>query len=141
MAASFPHLNELIEDGTRGLKNISKRRMFGCDAYFVGDTIFALIWKTGRIGLKLTDAAAYDELMAIDGAEPWCVGAGKKMSSWVLVPEDFHDDTDALTAWARRSYQQQSGPRPVAAKKTTAKKVAKVAAKKATAKRTAAARA
>ncbi len=122
MAATFPHLNELVEESTRGLAEVVKKRMFGCDAYFVGDGIFALIWKTGRIGVRLTDETAYAELLALEGAEPW--GAGpKQMAHWVLVPEAFHDGDEACEAWVRRAYQQNRGA------KAAAKKVAKVAAK------------
>jgi TfoX/Sxy family transcriptional regulator of competence genes len=128
MTATFPHLCELVEDATRGRTDIHKKRMFGCDAYFVGDAIFALIWKEGRIGVKLVDPAAYAELMAIEGAEPWSPGA-MKMSKWVLVPEEFHDDAETLTPWVRRACQAQVGA-PKKTAKTVAKKTAKSAAKK-----------
>jgi len=127
MAATFPHLNELVEEGTRGLREIVKKRMFGCDAYFVGDAIFALIWKTGRIGVRLPDDGAYASLLALEGAEPWCAGP-KRMAHWVLVPEGFHDDEDALVGWLRRAVQQnQGGAKKVA--KGAAKKVAKAGAR------------
>lgn len=140
MAATFPHLCELVEDATRGRTDVRKQRMFGCDAYFVGDTIFALIWKDGRIGIKLTDRAAFDELMAIEGAEPWSP-MQSKMSSWVLVPEEFHDDPETLTPWVRRACQAQAvagrTAKPAARKAAkaadgkTARSTKKVAAKKA----------
>lgn len=135
MAATFPHLNELVEDATRGRTDVVKKRMFGCDAYFAGDSIFALIWKTGRIGVKLSDPAAYDELMAIEGAEPWTPGSSK-MSGWVLAPEEFHDDAEVLTPWVLRACRTQAQARPakkaakkIAAKKTAVKKTAKAAAR------------
>jgi TfoX/Sxy family transcriptional regulator of competence genes len=127
MANTFPHLCELVEESTRGLAGVAKRRMFGCDAYFAGDSIFALIWKDGRVGIKLPSAADYDALLATEGAEPWCVGDGKKMSAWVLVPEEMHDDDEALTPWVRKAYQQNHGrtAKASSAKKTTARRAAK----------------
>jgi TfoX/Sxy family transcriptional regulator of competence genes len=132
--ATFPHLNELVEDATRGLPGIARKRMFGCDAYFVRDTIFAMIWKDGRIGLKLREPAAYAELMALEGSEPWVPGAAK-MSSWVLVPEEFHDDLEALTPWARRAYQQCRAE-PAASTTRKVAKATKTAAKATAAKAT-----
>ena len=126
MTATFPYLIELVEDSTTGLADIAKRRMFGCDAFFVGDHIFVLLWKTGRIGVKLTDPAAHARLLAIDGAEPWQIGE-KTMSHWVLTPEDLHDDPAALTPWIRQAYALARSGAP--ASKKTAKPADKTAAK------------
>ena len=144
MATTYPHLCELVEEGAAGLRGLVKKRMFGCDAYFAGDAIFSVIWKTGRIGLKLPDPPTFAALMAIEGAEPWTAGT-MQMSGWVLTPEAFHDDPEALTPWVRTAYAQNVGRK--AAKRTakaTAKRTAKAAAKrtakapaKAAAKRTA----
>lgn len=94
--------------------------MFGCDAFFAGDTIFALLWISERIGVKLTDAEAYARLLALPGAEPWQIGE-KVMGSWVLVPEEMHDDVEALGPWIRLAH----GYARARAKQGKAKKVAK----------------
>ena len=127
MAASFPYLIELIELSTPGLQDISMRRMFGCDAFFAGDKIFALLWKTERIGVKLTDPEAYARLLALPGAEPWQIGA-KIMSHWVLVPEEMHDDGEALGPWVRMAHGHAHGG-PAKTTKAPAKKVTKAPAK------------
>lgn len=103
--ASFPFLVELVEESAAGLPAVTKRRMFGCDVFFAGERIFAVVWKTGRIGVKLPDPASHAEAMAASGAEPWRIGA-KKMSSWVLVPEEWHDELETLRPWLRRAYAQ-----------------------------------
>ena len=61
------------------------------------------MWKEGRIALKLPRSAG--ELLLSPGARPWSIGA-KKMGAWVLVPESFHDDADALASWARRAHAE-----------------------------------
>lgn len=114
--ATYPHLNELIEEGVRGIREVSRRRMFGGDAYFVGDSIFALVLKSGRIVVRLTETASHDELMAVDEAEPWFVSPTKRMSNWVVVPEGFHDDDEALRLWLRRAIEQNRGAKKVAKK-------------------------
>jgi TfoX/Sxy family transcriptional regulator of competence genes len=127
MTATFPYLIELVEDSARGLADVARRRMFGCDAYFTGEQIFVLLWKAGRIGVRLPDPAAHEKLLALDGAEPWQIGE-KTMSHWVLVPEEFHDDAEALTPWIRQAHAlARSGPttaKPKPAKQPAAKQPA-----------------
>lgn len=123
MAERFPYLIELAQESTAGLRGVSLRCLFGCDALFVGDHIFVLFWKTGRIGVKLLDPADHAALLALPGAEAWRMGP-KVAAHWVLVPEEMHDDGDALTPWVRKAYAQvQATP------EKSAKKVAKVATK------------
>ena len=114
------------------LRGVQKKRMFGCAALFVDAKIFALVWKTGRIGVRLPEASAFEELLAMKGSAPWKAGA-MTMSHWVLVPEAMHDDADALAAWVRDAHAQaREGSSAIAApsKKGAAKKVAKAPAKK-----------
>ncbi len=40
-----------------GLPGVASRKMFGCQALFRGSQIFALVWRDGRLGLRLPDAA------------------------------------------------------------------------------------
>ncbi len=149
-------LSELVAETLSRLTGISKKRMFGCDAFFRSGQIFALIWKTGRIGVRLPDVSIHNALMASAGAEPWQVydkPSAKPMKHWVLVPEAFHDDTLELASWLGQAYtlaapnrtvvlaQKPAAKKPVAkkpaAKKSSAKKPAakKPAAKKSSAKR------
>jgi len=85
------------------MPNVTWRRMFGCQGVFASGQIFGLIWKAGRIGLRLPEPTAFEELMASEGAAPWTAGT-KTMSNWVLVPEAFHSDPDPLRAWAERAH-------------------------------------
>ncbi|MEZ4448925.1 MAG: TfoX/Sxy family protein [Nannocystaceae bacterium] len=100
---TFPHLIAQVEAATAGLDDIQRKRMFGCDGFFAGDEIFALLWKTERIGVKITDAAAFERLMAAPGSEPWRAGP-KAMAHWVLTPPSFHEDLAALEPWVRLAY-------------------------------------
>ncbi len=125
-ASITAHLSALAGELAEGLPGVSRRRMFGCDAFFHDGSIFGLIWKTGRIGLKLTDEDDHKTLMAMKGSAPWAIG-GKTMGAWVLVPESFHDDPETLSAWVRRAHAQAAplpnGPKVKArvAKKAAAK--------------------
>ncbi len=98
------HLTDLTKENLKLLPSVTWRRMFGCDAAFAGGTIFALIWKTGRIGIKLPQEQAYGELAAIEGTSPWQAG-DRVMSHWLLVPESFHDEPQKLSFWLRRAHE------------------------------------
>lgn len=112
MSSLHTFLLSQLEEVTGSLRGVSARRMFGCDALFADGAIFALIWKTGRIGLKLPDAALYAALLAEPGTEPWAPGEGKPMAHWLLVPESLHDDLDALAPWVQHAHKLalQAGP-------------------------------
>ncbi len=132
MSSLTDRLREVFEDQAGELPGVEKRRMFGCDAFFAGDAIFGLIWKEGRIGVRLPEKAAFDEAMALDGAEPW--KAGKMiMSHWVLLPEAVHDAPEELQPWAERAHAlaKLQPPKPKKKKKSAKKAAQKAPAKKA----------
>lgn len=79
--------------------------MFGCDAVFAEGRIFGLVWKEGRIGLKMPDPALYKQLHQLPGAAPWVAG-DRTMSHWLLVPPSFHDDTQELAVWVAHAHKQ-----------------------------------
>lgn len=135
MATIFPYLLELLETATAGLPGVHKKRMFGCDALFADAEIFALVWKTGRIGVKLTDPADYLTLLELPGAEQWHAGS-KAMSHWVLAPEELHDDPPALTPWIRRAHDQATARAAMPARKPAARPASKPTASKPTARKT-----
>jgi TfoX/Sxy family transcriptional regulator of competence genes len=102
-AADHDHLRKLLDEAARDLADVTPKRMFGCDALFAGGSIFALIWKTGRIGVKLPAPALHDKLMQTPGAEPWTAG-DRTMSQWVLVPESFHSAPESLKHWVSQAH-------------------------------------
>jgi TfoX/Sxy family transcriptional regulator of competence genes len=129
--SDLQHLVGLVEDAVASLPAVSRRTMFGCEGWFARDQVFALVWKEGRVGVKLVEAMAFDELMAQPGADPWQPGGKMTMSHWVLVPPALHDDDEALAAWLVRAHAQALSAPP----KKRAQKTGKPAAKKAPAKK------
>lgn len=123
--ASLSELRDLLEKSCEGLPEVSIRRMFGCDGYFARDTIFGLIWKTGRIGLRLPDPQAFQEAMSLQGSDPWTAGT-RVMSQWVLLPESLYTEPANLRSWTVRAHALAltvSVPKKAATKKVSAKKV------------------
>jgi TfoX/Sxy family transcriptional regulator of competence genes len=96
--------------------------MFGCHALWVNENVFALVWKHGRIGVKLPDEASYRKLMQIGDAEPWKAGP-MQMAHWVLVPRTFHEKPQELKKWAQTAHalcsslEKKAKPKPKAKKK------------------------
>lgn len=86
---NITELEALLNSAANSLSKVTSKKLFGCYALWVNDNVFALVWKHGRIGVKLPDESTYENLMSQSGAEPWKAGP-MKMSHWVLVPETFH---------------------------------------------------
>jgi TfoX/Sxy family transcriptional regulator of competence genes len=97
-------LKALFDGAMAGLDGVVAKRMFGCDGYFVAGNIFGLVWKDGRLGLRLDDAEAWAQLRAFDGASGWWAG-DREMRHWVLLPEAWHRQPPKLKAWAQRAYE------------------------------------
>jgi TfoX/Sxy family transcriptional regulator of competence genes len=95
-------LRSRLDDLTAGLPGVTVRRMFGCDAFLAGGAIFAMVWREGRIGLRLPDDAL-PEVRALPGADPWR-HRDMVVRQWVLVPESLHDDADGLAPWVRKAH-------------------------------------
>ena len=96
--------------------------MFGCHALFANDAVFGLVWKEGRIGVRLPDGESYEKLNGMSGAAPWKAGA-MTMSHWVLVPPSMHKDSAKLKTWVSIAHKQAlSTPKKAAPKKKTVKK-------------------
>lgn len=102
-AVELSRLKALFDGAMAGLAGVEPKRLFGCDGYFVGGNIFGMVWKEGRLGLRLEDASAWAELASAEGAEPWSVD-GRVMRHWVLLPVAWHRSSVSLKAWSRRAW-------------------------------------
>ncbi len=101
------NLQQNLTIATENLPMVTDKKMFGCYALWAKDNVFALVWKHGRIALKLPDEASFEALMATEGAEPWKAGP-MKMAHWILVPESFHRKSADLKKWAALAHKQCS---------------------------------
>ncbi len=97
-------LRDALEQAVIGLSEISWKRMFGCDAVFRQGSIFGLIWKEGRIGLKFVETKEFDERISQNGSNRWTPG-GRTTKHWVLVPESIDGDEEILKEWVCTSYE------------------------------------
>ncbi|HTB35362.1 MAG TPA: TfoX/Sxy family protein [bacterium] len=126
-----PELSRLkaaIDGALAGLNGVEAKRLFGCDGYFVGGNIFALVWKEGRLGLRFESAQSLAEAHALAGSCAWEIGA-KRMQQWVLLPVALHHQPAKLRSWGRLAWEQarQRPERPRVTRKPGAAKVVKPA--------------
>ena len=96
-------LEATVDDAAAGLAKVTAKRMFGCHGLFADGSVFALVWKEGRIGVRLPDEGKFAELMKLKGSTPWKAGK-MTMSHWVLVPETMHDDVRGLKKWLQTGH-------------------------------------
>lgn len=100
---SIADLEQILNSSTSGLSKLTSKKMFGCHALWADGNVFALVWKHGRIGVKLPTDTDYQSLMSVNGAEPWKAGP-MKMAHWVLVPESFHNKPSEMKKWATMAH-------------------------------------
>lgn len=117
---NIAELEVVLGKSVSKINNVTSKKMFGCSAFWVNENVFALVWKHGRIGIKLPDEKSYEALLAQKGSEPWKAGP-MKMAHWVLVPEKFHADQTELKRWVKKSSEQCLGLEKKVAKKAVKK--------------------
>jgi TfoX/Sxy family transcriptional regulator of competence genes len=100
-------LKATFDGAMAGLRDVEPKRLFGCDGYFVNGNIFGLVWKEGRLGLRLSDTSKQAEVLALPGAGPWKAGP-MVMRHWVLLPPDWHRKPAVLKLWSRLAYDLAS---------------------------------
>jgi TfoX/Sxy family transcriptional regulator of competence genes len=118
-------LDARLDAAAGRLDDVVAKRLFGCHALFRSKAVFALVWKTGRIAVKLPDPARHRELLQIEGAEPWVAHA--VMAHWVLVPEDIQSNARQLAKWVTVAHElagTSGPPGPKAKRKSTAREPA-----------------
>jgi len=72
--AEIEKLEGIMETAAKGLPKVTSKKMFGCQALWANGNVFALVWKHGRLGVKLPDEKDFGALIKKSGAEPWKAG-------------------------------------------------------------------
>jgi TfoX/Sxy family transcriptional regulator of competence genes len=98
-------LEGVLNGVASGLAKVTSKKMFGCHALFANGNVFALVWKHGQIGVKLTDEGDYENLLSEKGTDPWKAGP-MKMAHWVLVSETIQSNPKTLTSWVHLTHKQ-----------------------------------
>ncbi len=122
-------LEGLVGEVSEGLPDVTSRKMFGCHALWASGNVFALVWKEGRIGVRLPDEKLYEQLSSAAGAGPWKAGP-MNIAHWVLVPPAMHAKKAELRKWVSTAHALAQAARPAAEKKPAKKAAPKKTAQK-----------
>ncbi len=82
---------------------IGTGNFFGLDVLKVQGETFAMVWKEGRVGVKILNKELNAKLVSTKEANHW-VTSGKTMSQWVLAPYEYNEDITALKKWLLLAY-------------------------------------
>ncbi|MBL8955495.1 MAG: TfoX/Sxy family protein [Myxococcaceae bacterium] len=99
---------ELLTEACTNLKH-TPRKMFGGHGFFAPNGgMFAGIVSDDEVILKLQRGPLRDELIGL-GGKPWQYFGkndknGVTMAEWIVVPEGFYDDAEALETWAAKAH-------------------------------------
>lgn len=91
-------LQEMIE-----YPDVDTGKFFGLDVLKVRGKTFAMIWKEGRIGVKVLNKKTNSMLASTVDASHW-VTSGRTMAQWVLAPHEYNDDIVSLKKWLVLAY-------------------------------------
>ena len=82
---------------------VSARRMFGGQGYFVGDRLFAVYHK-GAVAAKLPDP---DRTQALDDgrATPFTPHPGRPFGDWVEFSLEESGGVEALLPWLQKAFE------------------------------------
>ena len=79
--------DELVDDVTAAHPDLQPGQMFGMPCLKRSNgKVVAGHWQDGGLTVKLTDEAAREEALALEGVELFDPGMGRVMREWVLVP-------------------------------------------------------
>lgn len=92
--------------------DVTQRPMFGQLAGFVNGNMFFCLFGD-RIAVKLPAAQA-EELLGVAGAAPFAPMEGRPMKGYVVLPQDWHSNTEKAEPWVEQSlaYVRTLPPKP-----------------------------
>lgn len=78
--------DELVDDLSRRYAGTGPGKMFGVPCLKRNGKMAACLWRDGGIAVKLVDEADRTGALALEGAELFDPGMGRRMREWVHVP-------------------------------------------------------
>jgi len=101
------YLFDIITEEMAAYPDVTVGKFFGLDVLRVRGETFAMIWKEGRVGVKILNEEINKKLVATENASYW-VTSGKTMAQWVLAPYDYNEDILSLRKWLVLAYNDAS---------------------------------
>lgn len=97
--ADVEYFGELLPDDPR----VTRRPMFGNHAGFVNGNMFLCLLGS-QVAVRL-DEPGREELLDIEGTEPFAPMPERPMREYVALPDAWRDDLPSAHAWVERSLE------------------------------------
>jgi hypothetical protein len=86
---------ELLEDLAHRHPHVQAGKMFGMPVFKTNGKVAGGLWQTGMV-FKLTDPAARERALAIEGATLFDPMGNRPLKEWVVVPSEHAERWDGL---------------------------------------------
>jgi hypothetical protein len=86
----------LVESLSARYAGTGPGQMFGAPCLKRSGKMAACLWRDGGIAVKLVDEADRAGALALDGAELFDPGMGRRMREWVHLPDALSDHWEGL---------------------------------------------
>lgn len=107
LSAEARDLKNNIEKVFNSHDNITCRNAYGSLGFYVGEKIFLVLTKQGRLAIKKYHEEGWEKL---SDAEDWSLN-GKNMEGWILLPQKYNTKRNKLTPWVELAFSQATTPR------------------------------
>lgn len=97
-------LQQFVKKLTKDFSDITCRKAYGSDSFYVREKIFAVITEDDRVALKVEDYETGLQIQKISGVEDWVLN-NKKMEDWYLLPTSFNKKKNRLYPVLEMSYR------------------------------------
>ncbi|MBU2547837.1 MAG: TfoX/Sxy family protein [Proteobacteria bacterium] len=114
-----PALSALLDEALAGYE-VENKRMFGCPAFYAGQTWFAGV-QEDHLVLRLSEPDREAIMSRHQGAALFEPFQGRVMKEFVVLPESVIADRSELDRWLRRGFDHASAM-PTPEKKKAEKK-------------------
>lgn len=121
-------LQKFISKQTAKLSNISSRKIYGLDSFYLRDKAFIVISADEKIVIKVDDFEVRDTLQKKYQATQWLLN-DKVMENWFALPETFNKKKSKLTPVLEMTSRALLNPKKEKKKHSKKSKVQKKAPK------------
>ncbi len=96
-------LSQLLDEKI-GSFGVTKKKKFGCPAYFVNDNMLAGVFQND-IFIRLSERDREEIVSRHDGTLPFEPVKDRKMKEYVVLPDSLYTNPEKFQEWLNRSYR------------------------------------
>ncbi|MBL6988238.1 MAG: hypothetical protein ISR65_00580 [Bacteriovoracaceae bacterium] len=85
-----------IKKLTEKYGDVTARKAYGLDSFYVKEKIFVVITKDDKIALKVEDYSSQQKISQVRGIEKWRLN-DKEMKDWLVLPTFYNKKKNKLS--------------------------------------------